>query len=110
MSGYFELDRSKNEKFMFNLKADNNEIILTSQMYSTKQHAMDGMDSVRNNSPKEEQYSRKQSIADQPYFVLNAANGEIIGSSQMYASEAAMETGIASVKENGPTQIAKDKA
>lgn len=110
MSGYFELGKSKDEKFMFNLKADNHEIVLTSQTYSTKQHAMDGMDSVRRNSPKEERYARKQSSSDQPYFVLNAANGEVIGSSQMYASVAAMETGIASVKQNGPTKIAKDNA
>ncbi len=110
MSGYFELNKSKDEKFMFNLKADNNEVILTSQTYSTKQHAVDGMDSVRSNSPKEEQYARKQSIADQPYFVLNATNGEVIGSSQMYSSAAAMETGIRSVRENGPTIMSRDNA
>lgn len=110
MSGYFELNKSKDDKFMFNLKAGNNEIILTSQTYSTRQHAMDGMDSVRSNSPKDAQYARKQSIADQPYFVLNATNGEVIGSSQMYSSAAAMETGIASVKENGRTKVAKDMA
>lgn len=94
---------------MFNLKAENNEVILTSQTYSSKQHAMDGMDSVRSNSPKEEQYVRNQSTADQPYFVLNATNGEVIGSSQMYSSAAAMETGIASVKKHGPTKTTRTK-
>jgi uncharacterized protein YegP (UPF0339 family) len=108
MSGYFELNRSKDEKLMFNLKADNNEIILTSQTYTTKQHAMVGIDSIRNNSSKEAQYARKQSIADQPYFVLKATNGEVIGTSQMYSSPSAMETGIARVKVNGPTKILKE--
>lgn len=110
MPGYFELHKSSDEKFVFNLKADNHEIILTSQTYSTKQHAMDGIESVRKNSSMDAQYTRKHSTAKQPYFVLNSTNGETIGSSQMYASAAAMEGGIASVKENGATKTSKDNA
>jgi uncharacterized protein len=110
MSGYFELHKSSDEKFVFNLKADNNEIILTSQTYSTKRHALDGIESVRKHSSKDAQYTRKQSTAKQPFFVLNSTNGETIGSSQMYSSGSAMESGIASVKENGGTKTAKDNA
>jgi uncharacterized protein len=110
MSGYFEIHKSSDQRFMFNLKADNNEIILTSQMYTTKQHALDGIESVRTNSPKDVQFSRKHSAANEPYFVLNATNGEIIGSSQMYSSSSAMESGIISVRENGKTKTAKDNA
>jgi len=110
MPGYFELHKSTDAKFVFNLKADNNEIILTSQTYTTKQHAMDGIESVRKNSSKDAQYTRKQSTAKQPYFILSSANGEIIGSSQMYTSGPAMESGIASVKENGATKTSKDNA
>jgi len=71
---------------------------------------MDGIESVRKNSSKDAQYTRKQSTAKQPYFILSSANGEIIGSSQMYASGPAMESGIASVKENGATKTSKDNA
>jgi uncharacterized protein YegP (UPF0339 family) len=110
MSGYFELHKSSDDKFVFNLKADNNEIILTSQTYTTKQHALDGMESVRSNSPKDAQYLRKNSTANQPYFILNSTNGDTIGSSQMYSSGSAMENGIASVKENGGTKTARDNA
>jgi uncharacterized protein YegP (UPF0339 family) len=110
MSGYFELHKSTDEKFVFNLKADNNEIILTSQTYTTKRHALDGIESVRKNSSKDALYTRKHSIAKQPFFVLNSTNGETIGSSQMYASGPAMESAIASVKENGATKTSKDKA
>ncbi|MEO8006341.1 MAG: YegP family protein [Betaproteobacteria bacterium] len=110
MSGYFEIHKSTNEKFVFNLKAANNEVILTSQTYSTKQHALDGIEAVRKNSANDAQYTRKHSTAKQPYFVLNATNGETIGSSQMYASTPAMESGIASVKENGATKTSKDNA
>ena len=108
MSGYFELHKSTDEKFVFNLKAANNEIILTGQTYSTKQHALDGIQSVRDNSSKDAQYERKASSASEPYFVLSGGNSVVIGSSQMYASTAAMEGGIASVKENGRTKTTKD--
>jgi uncharacterized protein YegP (UPF0339 family) len=37
-------------------------------------------------------------------------NGETIGSSQMYSSASAMESGITSVKENGTTKTSKDNA
>ncbi len=110
MSGYFELHKSSDEKFAFNLKADDNEIILTGQTYSTKQHALDGIESVRINSPADAQYKRKQSASNEPYFVLHAANGDIIGSSQMYSSGSARESGIASVKENGGTKTSRDNA
>lgn len=110
MSGYFELRKSSDEKFVFNLKADNDETILTSQTYTTKQRALAGIESVRKYSAKDAFYTRKQSIAKQPFFVLNSTSGETIGSSQMYASRPAMESAIASVKQNGGTKTAKDNA
>ena len=39
---------------------------------------------------------------------LAAANHQVIGSSQMYASQASSEGGIASVKTNGCTTTVKD--
>ncbi|MEO5763191.1 MAG: YegP family protein, partial [Vicinamibacteria bacterium] len=107
---YFELHKSADEKFVFNLKAANNEIILTGQTYTTKQHALDGIESVRENSAKDTQYERKTSSDSQPYFVLSGGNGIVIGSSQMYASASAMESGITSVKENGHTTTTRDNA
>jgi uncharacterized protein YegP (UPF0339 family) len=89
---------------MFNLKAGNNEVILTSETYTTKQAAEGGIASVQTNSPRDERYERKSSVRGEPYFVLKAANGEIIAKSQMYSSASAMESGIASVKANGPTK------
>ena len=40
--------------------------------------------------------------------MLKAANGQIIGISEMYSSEAACENGIASVKKNGPLAQLRD--
>ena len=36
----------------------------------------------------------------EPYFVLKAGNGQVIGKSEMYSSKTAMENGISSVMKN----------
>lgn len=39
---------------------------------------------------------------DKFHFVLKAANGQVVLSSQMYASESGMNNGIESVRKNAP--------
>ncbi|MDO5654112.1 MAG: YegP family protein [Brachymonas sp.] len=108
MAGWFELSKSKNEQFYFVLKAGNGQTILTSEMYTTKAAAQNGMASVQTNSPMDERYERKTSTNGKPYFVLKAANHQVIGNSEMYESEGARDAGIASVKANGTTDTIKD--
>jgi uncharacterized protein YegP (UPF0339 family) len=109
MSAKFEISKSKNDKFLFNLKAGNGEVILTSQMYETKASALEGVESVKVNAPLDERYERKTSAKNEPYFNLKAANAQVIGHSEMYSSASAMEGGIASVKKNAPTATTTDK-
>jgi uncharacterized protein len=100
MAGKFELNKTASGRFMFNLKAGNGQIILTSQMYENKAGAESGITSVRTNSTDETRFERRKAVNGDPYFVLNAANGQTIGRSETYSSDAAMENGIASVKNN----------
>ena len=108
MAGYFELKPAAGDQFMFNLKAGNHEVILTSETYTAKAGAENGIESVRKNAADDARFVRKTSKKDEPFFVLTAANGQTIGKSEMYSSVAAMENGIASVKTNGPTKTVKD--
>ncbi len=109
MAGTFELRASSSSsKFHFVLKAGNHEIILTSQHYESKEGAENGIASVRTNAPLDEHYERKTSKKDEPYFVLKAGNGQVIGTSEMYTAKAGMENGIASVKKNAPDAAFKD--
>ncbi len=110
MAGWFELKKTKDNKFAFNLKAGNGEIILTSETYSTKSAAQNGIDSVKANASADERFERKVATNGQHYFALHAANKEPIGKSELYTSKAAMENGIASVKSNAPTAPVKDLA
>ena len=100
MAAKFEIKKSADEQFMFNLKAANGEVILTSETYRQKRSAEQGIASVKANASDDSRFERKTAKDGSPYFVLKAANGEIIGKSEMYSSVAAMENGIASVVKN----------
>jgi uncharacterized protein YegP (UPF0339 family) len=52
--GKYEVYKSKDEKWRFRLKANNNEIIAVSQGYKTKQNAMNGIKAVKNNATNSE--------------------------------------------------------
>jgi uncharacterized protein YegP (UPF0339 family) len=108
MAGTFELKDASAGQFMFNLKAGNGEIILTSETYVAKAGAANGIAAVRTNAPNDARYVRKTSSDDQHYFVLKAANGETLGRSEMYTSIAAREKGIASVQANAPAAVVED--
>jgi uncharacterized protein len=99
---HFEIKKTSNGKFMFNLKAPNDEVILTSQMYESKQSAEEGIRSVQENSEVDERFEHKSGHNGKPYFVLHAANQLVIGTSEMYSARDSMLKGIASVKRNAP--------
>ena len=56
MAGKFEINKSKNGKFLFNLKAGNGQIILSSQMYEAKTGATQGVESCRTNGVLDERF------------------------------------------------------
>jgi len=106
--GKFELRKTANGQFFFNLKASNGQTILTSERYKTKANAENGIASVRKNAADEARYLRKSAKDGKLYFVLTATNGQVIGQSQMYTSAAAVDGGIASVKRNAPGATLED--
>lgn len=108
MAGWFELSKSSDDQYRFVLKAGNAETILASELYKAKGSAENGIASVQANCVDDARYERKTSANGKPFFNLKAANHQIIGSSQMYASESSREGGIASVKANGTTKTVKD--
>jgi len=103
MAGKFEILKSASGNFRFNLKAANEQTILSSETYQTKAEAQNGAESVKRNATDDNRYERKTSTSGQSYFVLKAANQETIGISETYSSESAMENGIEAVKNNAPS-------
>ncbi len=112
ITGRFEIKKSKDDRYVFNLYAANKVIVATSQIYSSARAAVQGIQSVINNSatapvedqtiagfepktnPKWEIYKDK---GNQFRFRLNAANGQTICHSQGYTTKASCKNGIDSI-------------
>ncbi len=103
--------------FSFNLVADNNEVIATSQVYTSKGGCLKGIESVQANAPyapvEDQTVADFERLENPKYevftdkagkfrFRLKAANGEIIAASQGYKAKASCLNGIESVRANAP--------
>jgi uncharacterized protein YegP (UPF0339 family) len=108
--GKFIISKRTNGDFQFNLKASNGQVILTSQGYNSKSACENCIESVKTNAPDDSKYDRKTASDGSPYFTLKAANGQVIGNSQMYNSVSSRENGIESVKTNAPDAIVEDES
>jgi len=106
--GAYDLKTMKDGSFMWNLKAGNGEVILSSQKYKAKASAKKGIASVMKNCLDDACFERKVSRNKKPFFVLKAMNGQIIGKSELYESERSRENGIKSVMKNGANSPIKD--
>lgn len=98
----FEIYTDKKGEFRFRLKAANGQVILASEGYKAKASCVNGIESVRKNSQLDDKFERLESKNGQSYFNLKSTNGQVIGTSEMYAAKSGMENGIASVKKNAP--------
>ncbi len=95
---YFDLQRSEaNGQYYFSLKSRNHQIVLQSEMYTSKAGAENGIESVKNNAVFAEQFELREAANGEFYFVLKAKNHEIIGVSETYVSKSNAERGIETV-------------
>ena len=111
IASHFEQRESEDGQYYFVLKANNAEIIGTSETYVSKSNAERGAETVRKIVV---QILRAEAAAtggahfdifvgadDQYYFHLQAGNGEIVLQSEGYVSEQGARTGVASVRTHG---------
>lgn len=107
--GKFVITTRKNGEYQFNLKANNGQIILSSEGYKTKASCENGIESVKKNSQDDARFERKTSSNGKAFFNLKATNGQIIGTSEMYESESGRDNGIKSVKDNASDAAIDDQ-
>ncbi len=124
--GKFVVKKSKNDGFVFNLKATNGQVIATSQVYASEAACQNGIESVKKNAvaaeiedqtkenfetkkhPKFEVYADK---AGEFRFRLTATNGQIIVTGQGYKRLADALNGVDSIKRNAPeAAVEKEEA
>ncbi len=109
MAGKFEIYQDKAGEYRFRLKAGNGENILASEGYKDKGGAENGIASVKKNAVENDRFEIKDSTSGKSYFVLKAANHQVIGQSQMYDSAASAQNGIQSVMNNAPEAVIDDQ-
>lgn len=109
----------------FNLKAGNGEIIAVSEVYTTKNACLNGIDSIRRNAPiaaLENQITEGYETAKNPKFQvykdkagefrfrLTARNGEIIAAaSEGYKRLDSCLNGIDSVRRNADSPVVEEE-
>ena len=107
--------RTVNSGIKFDLKATNGQVILTSEVYTTKVACRNGVESIMKNAPvanvedqtvegfetmSHPKFEMYQDKAGEYRFRLKARNGEIIGVSEGYTTKANCVNGVESVKKN----------
>lgn len=97
MAGKFLVSRRSDGEYQFCLCASNGQTILSSEGYSTREGCLNGIESVRTNAADAMRFEKRVAKDGRPYFVLKAGNHQVIGQSQMYASEDSCDNGMASV-------------
>ncbi len=95
----FEVFRGLDKQYYFHLRARNGEIVLQSEGYVSRSGAENGVASVQANGGAAGAYELREASDGRWYFVLKAANRQVIGRGQMYASKSAAEGGIAACVE-----------
>jgi uncharacterized protein YegP (UPF0339 family) len=81
----------------FHVHAKDGAILLSSETYVTEAAAYNGALAVQQAGRARASYSIRQTAAGASYFVLQAANGEIVGTSPRYATREAADGAIASL-------------
>jgi uncharacterized protein YegP (UPF0339 family) len=113
--GKFEVKEVKSG-IKFNLKAGNGEIIAVSEVYTTENACMNGIESVRKSclgevedqtvpgfeAKKHPKFEVYKDNAGEFRFRLKAKNGEIIATGESYKAKASCLKGIESIKKNAP--------
>ena len=95
---HFEIRQAADEQFYFRLVAGNEQTVLSSEGYTRKASAENGIASVVANGADEASFEVRQAADGRSYFVLSAANHQVIGMSQLYASKYNAQRGIRSVR------------
>lgn len=111
-TGRFEIKKSKDGRFVFNLYAPNHIIVATSQVYSSSSAAINGIQSIIANAerapledntlknPTTQSYPKWEMYIDkggQYRFRLYATNGNCVVHSQGYTAKASCKNGIDSI-------------
>lgn len=96
----FQIFLGKDEQFYFRLKSVNGKVLVYSEGYTQKESAIHGIRSVKENGRAAENFRSKTSDSGEAFtFSIVAKNGQVVASSDAYASIDNRDNGIISTLE-----------
>lgn len=98
MSLHFELRKADNGQFSFSLKDKDGKTIVKSEQYVQKANCVKGIESVKKNGQEDARYELKDSSNGKKFFNIKATNGQVVGTSVLFDSEADREKAMKAVK------------
>lgn len=94
----FQIFKTKNGGYTFRVLGTNGAIVLSSDVYLTKEECMNSLKRVQIAAQEDSNFERTSHSNGYVSFTLKTHNGQILGRSEMYASMAGRENGIELVK------------
>ena len=104
---YRAFRRKKDDLFYFQFLSEDNDVILNSQSYSDKDSCFNGIRSVVSNAGNSARYEKSIDGDGKHFFILKAGNGQEIGRSIKYDTEADLDNAIANFIAEGPGASSK---
>lgn len=95
------------EPFSFAFIGSNGKTLLKSENYKAKSSATKGIASVRKNAALAQRYESKTAKNGASYFNLKASNGQIIGTSALFATEAVRDAAIEELQRDAASATLK---
>lgn len=93
----FQVIKGLSGAYFFHLRANNGEIVLQSQSYTTRASAVNGVTSVKGNGRVPSRFEVLPATNGQWYFVLKAGNGAVIARGENYVSKSNAERAVNTV-------------
>ena len=90
------------EPFSFSFVDDAGRTVVKSENYKAKASAMNGIETVKKNCQDDARYEKNTSKNGKFYFNVKSSNGQIVGTSTLFGTEAEMGAAIDDLKANGP--------
>ncbi len=90
------------EPFSFAFVNDDGSTLLRSENYAVKNSAVKGIESVKKNCTEQSRYELKTAKNGKFFFNIKASNGQVVGTSVMFATEEARSAAITQMQNDAP--------
>ncbi|HMN41090.1 MAG TPA: DUF1508 domain-containing protein [Phycisphaerales bacterium] len=107
----FELKVAKDGGFYFNLTGSvPRSVLLSGEKHPTREAALHAIDRVKRNAVVDERYEKRVSGANRHFFVLNGDDGQALGTSARFETEAERDSAVGELKRAAPEAKVDDRS